>query len=169
MRRMLSRRTVLRGALGGSAVALALPLLEAMVSDKGVYADGSEPGPIFGVFFWANGLPWHAGHGAEQGSQGHPDLWTPAQTGAGFAPSQLLSPLGAHPYSVITGLEPHSASRGSGVRTRPSTASRTAAPSNKGRMASAKAWHVPECDRLVARGISAACDAGRESHVDPTT
>ncbi len=103
----LSRRTMLRGAAAGAAVSLALPPLEAMFNDKGALADGSELGPIFGVFFWANGLPWHAGHGAEQAQGGHPDAWTPAQTGAGYTPSALLAPLAGHQVSVVTGLEPH--------------------------------------------------------------
>jgi hypothetical protein len=104
---MLSRRTLLRGALAGTAVALALPPLEAMLASDGSLAEGSELGPIFGIFFWANGLPWHARHGALQGSDpGYQDLWTPAATGPGYAPSPLLQPLAAHQVSVITGLEP---------------------------------------------------------------
>ena len=100
----LSRRTFLRGAVRGAGVALALPTLEAMIPRE---ARAEEPGlgPIFGVFFWANGLPWHAGHGAAQAGQ--PDLWTPGQTGAGFSPSALQAPLAGHPFSVITGLTPH--------------------------------------------------------------
>lgn len=105
-RRYLSRRTLLRGAVGGAAVSLALPPLEAMLGTHGAWADGTEPEPIFGVFFWANGTPWHAGHGGAQGEGGHPDLWTPAATGPGYAPSELLTPLAAHQVSVATGLEP---------------------------------------------------------------
>lgn len=104
-RSLLSRRTALRGLAGGAAVSLSLPLLEAMVGPRGARADAGTEGPIFGVFFWANGLPWHAGHGGAQAA-GQGDLWTPATTGAGFAATPLLSPLGAHPYSVATGLEP---------------------------------------------------------------
>ena len=73
----LSRRTVLRGAVGGAVVSLALPPLEAMLGSRGAHADGTLPGPIFGLFFWANGMPWHAGHGGEQA--GYADLWTPAR------------------------------------------------------------------------------------------
>lgn len=100
----LSRRAVLRGAVLGAGVSLALPPLEATVGDR-AWAS-SELGPIFGVVFWANGLPWHAGHGSQQGEAGHPDLWTPASTGPGYAPSELLAPLAAYAPSVITGLEP---------------------------------------------------------------
>jgi Protein of unknown function (DUF1552) len=105
--RRIDRRTLLRGSALGAAVALALPPLEGMFSDDRAMADEGDLGPIFGVFYWANGMPWHAGHGTEQASGGHPDLWTPAQTGAGYTPSQLLQPLAGHEVSLVTGLEPH--------------------------------------------------------------
>ena len=101
--RILSRRTMLRGAVGGAAVALALPTLEAMLGSKVARADALPP--IFGLFYWANGMPWHGGHGAMQG--GNPDTWTPATTGPGYAPSQLLAPLAPYSPSVVTGLTPH--------------------------------------------------------------
>lgn len=104
-RAVLSRRTMLRGMAGGAAVALGLPMLEAMLDPRGLRAAG--PPPIFGIFFWANGTPWHAGHGSMQGQTGYPDLWTPAQQGAGYAPSEILAPLAAYQPSVITGLTPH--------------------------------------------------------------
>jgi hypothetical protein len=111
--RQLSRRTFLRGTAAGTAVALALPPLEAMMNDKGAFADAPGIGPYFGVFFWANGLPWHAAHGAEQGSAGYPDLWTPSATGAGFDYTPLMTPLERHQVSVATGLEPKTAIPGS--------------------------------------------------------
>jgi hypothetical protein len=80
-----------------------------MLTDKGAFADGTEDGPFFGLFFWANGLPWHAAHGPEQAGTGHPDLWTPSTTGADYAPSPLLEPLARHRVSVATGLEPKTA------------------------------------------------------------
>ncbi len=111
-RRFLSRRTFLRGAVTTGSVALALPPLEAMFTDNGAYADGSAVEPIFGIFFWANGLPWHAKHtGSAAPDPGfdpvnNVDLWTPATTGAGYAATPLLAPLAAHGVNVITGLEP---------------------------------------------------------------
>jgi hypothetical protein len=108
-RRYLSRRTFLRGSIAGTALALGLPPLDAMLRADGAWADGSQDQPFFGVFYWANGLPWHGVHGGEQGAAGHPDLWTPSTTGAGFTPPELLAPLSAHPFSVATGLEPHTA------------------------------------------------------------
>lgn len=104
-RKPLSRRTLLRGALGGGAVALALPPLEAMFAE-GARAAGPDAEPIFGLFYWANGLPWHAAHGPDQGANTGGDLWTPADVGPGYAPSPLLMPLAAHQVSVATGLEP---------------------------------------------------------------
>lgn len=101
----LHRRTLLRGSLAGAAVALALPPLEATF-----HASASPPkkDPIFGVFFWGNGLPWHAAHGPEQGADpAHIDLWTPPTTGPDYAPSPLLKILEAHRPSLVTGLEPH--------------------------------------------------------------
>lgn len=103
-RKLLSRRTMLRGALGGATVTVALPALEAMLGPREANAEGSILGPIFGVFFWANGMPWHAAHGAAHA--GNPDVWTPQQTGLGYTPSELLAPLAAHQVSVVTGLEP---------------------------------------------------------------
>ncbi len=105
----LSRRTFLRGAAGGVGVSLGLPLLDAMLQDglvSGRARAESSLGPIFGLFYWANGLPWHAGHGSSQAAASGGDLWTPPNTGAGYTPSELLSYLSAHQPSVITGLEP---------------------------------------------------------------
>ncbi len=112
-RRRLSRRTFLRGTAAGTAVALALPTLEAMLNVDGVSADDPRPAPFFGVFYWANGLPWHAGHGSEQAAAGYPDLWTPSATGAGFDYTTLMTPLARHRVSVATGLEPKTTIPGS--------------------------------------------------------
>lgn len=76
--RPLSRRTVLRGMAGGTSVALALPLFEAMLNGNGTALAGGAPLPQrFGVWFWGNGT--------------HPGQWAPAVTGAGWEPSVLLS------------------------------------------------------------------------------
>ncbi len=103
----ISRRTVLRGAIGGAAVALALPPLEAMFAEEARAADPSSD-PIFGLFYWANGVPWHAGQRPRSRSANSPggDVWTPPTIGADFTPSPLLTPLAAHKVSVATGLEP---------------------------------------------------------------
>jgi hypothetical protein len=98
---VMSRRSFLRGSLAGASLSLALPPLEAMINSKGAWADGSIDDPFFGVFFWANGLPWHDAHGVEQA--GNPDEWTPA---GATASSVLLQPLVRHQVSVLSGLEP---------------------------------------------------------------
>ncbi|HEY8377012.1 MAG TPA: DUF1552 domain-containing protein [Nannocystis sp.] len=103
----LSRRTVLRGAIGGAAVALAVPPLEAMFGGAGARAADPEGEPIFGLFYWANGVPWHAAHGSDQGANSPGgDVWTPPTQGPDYVPSPLLMPLAAHKVSVATGLEP---------------------------------------------------------------
>ena len=101
-----SRRTFLRGMVAGMATHLALPSLELFSSSA--YAQSSEMNePFFGLFYWANGTPWHAIHGPLQAQAGHPDLWTPTNQGIGYTPSELLAPLSRHQVSVISGLEPH--------------------------------------------------------------
>jgi hypothetical protein len=80
--RALRRRTFLRGMAGGTSVALALPLLEAMLNDHGTALAGGEALPQrFGVWFWGNGT--------------HPGNWAPAVTGAGWVPSDLLMGIAA--------------------------------------------------------------------------
>jgi Protein of unknown function (DUF1552) len=111
-RHYLPRRTFLRGALATGTVALALPALEAMFDSKGALADGPPEPSIFGTFFWANGLPWHAKHtGSAVPDPGfdpatNVDLWTPAQIGQGYAATPLLAPIAPYMPNVITGLEP---------------------------------------------------------------
>lgn len=98
-----TRRRFLRGVAGGMPVALALPALEATLPVA--HASDGGLGPIFGLFFWAGGLPWHAGHGALQA--GGADLWTPSTTGHGFTATELLAPLAHRDFSVLSGLTPH--------------------------------------------------------------
>ncbi len=71
----LSRRTLLRGV----GTTLALPLLEAMLPTRAL-AQVAKP-RRFLAFYVACGIRM--------------DRWTPAQTGAGYALSPILSPLGA--------------------------------------------------------------------------
>ena len=78
-----------------------------MLDDHGAFADGTQREPFFGLFYWANGTPWHAAHGQEQALAGHPDLWTPSIVGPGYTPSELLAPLAPFNVSVLSGLEPH--------------------------------------------------------------
>lgn len=111
-RRYLPRRTFLRGALATGAVALALPPLEAMFNSRGALADGTPTPSIFGIFFWANGLPWNGKHTASAvpdpsfDPAKYVDLWTPNEIGPGYTPTYLLDPLKNHGVNVISGLEP---------------------------------------------------------------
>ncbi len=78
----LDRRTVLRGLLGGAAISIALPPLEAMMNRNGTAWAGGDSFPKrFGVFFWGNGVL--------------PDRWVPTAEGASWQPSPLLMPLAA--------------------------------------------------------------------------
>lgn len=53
----LKRRTVLRGMIGGSAVAMSLPLMEAMLDENGeAHADGTNRTKRFVSWFFGNGV-----------------------------------------------------------------------------------------------------------------
>jgi hypothetical protein len=95
MKTTLSRRTVLRGALGGAAIALPLPRLLAMLDDNGTaYAAGGALPRRFGTWFFGNGII--------------PERWVPAKTGRGadWELSPALQPLsGVKDWlSVVSGL-----------------------------------------------------------------
>jgi hypothetical protein len=76
----LDRRTWLKGMLGGAAISVALPPLEAMMNDHGTaWAGGAGFPKRFGTFFWGNGI--------------YDGLWTPPSTGTGFTLSRILMPL----------------------------------------------------------------------------
>jgi len=91
-----SRRTILRGLLGGAAVTVGLPPLESLLgaSDEAL-ADGSAFPKRFGFFFWANGTL--------------PHRWTPIGSGMGDAwqLSDQLQPLAPvkDRITVVSGLE----------------------------------------------------------------
>jgi len=90
----LPRRTVLRGMVGGSAVAVGLPLLEAMLNTHGdALAEGSDLPLRFISFYWADGIVI-------------PE-WEPPDTGAGYTLSPQLQPLDGeikNYVSVISGM-----------------------------------------------------------------
>jgi hypothetical protein len=88
----LDRRAVLRGALGGAILALALPSLEVMFGKNGeVFADGSALPTFFGVWWW--------GCGARL------DRWIPHGTGQNYPLSEELMPFSAVKdyVSVVSG------------------------------------------------------------------
>jgi hypothetical protein len=91
---MVTRRTILKGLLGGSVVTVGLPALEVFLNANGTaWADGSLLPRRFGLFFWGNGNT--------------PDKWVPALTGEGeaWALSEQLGGLGSikEQLAVVTG------------------------------------------------------------------
>lgn len=67
-RHRLSRRHLLRGAIGSASVALALPVLECMLNVNGDrFADGADLPSRFGLWFFGNGVRLSS--------------WTPVNTG----------------------------------------------------------------------------------------
>jgi len=84
----LSRRTMLRGVVGGSVVALALPPLEAMLDAHGeAHADGTELPRRLITWFWGNGVAL-----ADVNNTGGPLAFYPATTGAGYELTPQLAP-----------------------------------------------------------------------------
>jgi hypothetical protein len=91
----LSRRTMLRGILGGAGVSIALPLMEAMLDTSGTaLADGTSLPRRLGLFYWGNGTILSE--------------WTPTGTGHDWVPKSILQPLALagvkHKVSVVSGL-----------------------------------------------------------------
>ena len=79
-RYVLGRRTVLRGVLGGVAMALGLPPLEAMLDRHGeALADGTPLPKRFVTWFFGNGVLL--------------DRWTPSGQGSGYELTEELAPL----------------------------------------------------------------------------
>ena len=94
MRRPLSRRTVLRGLLGGSAISIGLPAFEAFLNTNGTAYASGEAFPVrFGVFFWGNGIV--------------PERWLPTATGADWELTEELMPLAPvrNKFTLVSGME----------------------------------------------------------------
>ena len=92
----LSRREILRGILGGAAVSVGLPPLEAMFNCSGTaYAAGGGLPVRFGLFFWGNG--------------NLPERWTPTGEGTDWSLSEQLEPLGSVKdlITVVSGMNLH--------------------------------------------------------------
>ncbi len=89
---VLNRRTMLRGMLAGSTVALGLPTLEAMLGSHGTaFADGSPLPRRLVTWFFGNGVRL--------------DRWVPKIQGGGYELTEELAPLAkVKDYcSVLTG------------------------------------------------------------------
>lgn len=96
MSRIWTRRSVLRGMLGGAAVTVGLPFLESIARPRTAKAAPDGYPKRFGMFFWGNGVL--------------PELWKPAAVGAtaeAWGLSPTLAPLAAHKkkLSVVSGLK----------------------------------------------------------------
>lgn len=99
----LSRRSLLKGVVGGTIVSVALPPLEAFFNSTGTaLASGSPIPKRFGMFFWGNGVI--------------PERWVPTGVGKDYQLSEQLAPLAAvkDSITVVSGLhvkvpnfEPH--------------------------------------------------------------
>lgn len=90
----LTRRTLLKGLLGGAAVTVALPPLEALLDSTGTaWADGSALPLRFGLFFWGNGVV--------------PARWVPTGTGTEWTLSEQLAPLAGvkSEITVVSGMK----------------------------------------------------------------
>ncbi len=105
----LSRRTMLRGAIGGSAVALALPLLDAMLNTNGTALASGQPLPRrFVTWFFGNGVALK-----DVGNIGAGLRWAPEEQGPNYPLTPQLEPLaGVREYcSLLTGFEINAAAQ----------------------------------------------------------
>lgn len=96
MRAAISRRTLLRGAIAGVPVAVALPPLELMVGADGRAAFGQTTSiRRLGLWFWGNGVKMAQ--------------WRPTTTGANWTPGPGTAPLaaaGIKDYvNIVTGFD----------------------------------------------------------------
>lgn len=77
--REITRRKVLRGALHGGAVTVALPLLNCFLNDNGTALADGKPMPIrFGTWYWGLGTT--------------SSVFIPTQTGRGYQLTEELAP-----------------------------------------------------------------------------
>ncbi|MBL8969394.1 MAG: DUF1552 domain-containing protein [Myxococcales bacterium] len=99
----LSRRTLLRGAVGGTSVALALPMLDAMLNSNGTALANGTPLPRrFVTWFFGNGVAL-----VDAVNPGAGLRWAPAEQGPGYPLTPQLAGLdGVQEYcSLLTGFD----------------------------------------------------------------
>lgn len=142
-KRRLSRRTMLRGLLGGTAVAVGLPPLEAMLDDHGTALASGDPLPTrFISFFYGNGVQL--------------ERWEPTITGPGWELTDQLAPFAAIKefVTVCTGL--HNPQTSPAITHHEGMAvfsGHSYTPSNAGGYASD--WGGPTIDQVIADIIAA--------------
>src|SRR5262245_28047537 len=110
---LATRRRVLKGMLGGSAITVGLPLLDCFLNTNGtaMAATGASVPNVFGTWFWGCGLT--------------PGRWEPSKVGAGFDMKAETMPL--EPYkkslNIYSGMKAYL----DGKPPRPHTSGRQAA------------------------------------------
>ena len=145
----LSRRTMLRGMVAGSAVSIGMPALEAMLNSHGTaFAAGETFPKRFGVWFQGCGI-------TGKDKQTAIDAFFPKATGPAWEPSRLMMPLvpyrdymtivGGTQWGIAEGT-PHHTSRTSQL----SGSYNLANAGNGGKMGPAFDTLAPSIDRLVA-------------------
>ena len=94
MKPTLTRRTFLRGSLGGVAFGLGLPVFDAFLNTAGTaWADGAPLPVRFGTWFWGCGM--------------NPQRWNPTAIGTGWEITPELAPLAPlrEHLNVLTGFD----------------------------------------------------------------
>lgn len=87
MKTRLTRRSVLRGLIGGTAVSVGLPLLDVCLNSNGTALASGAPLPTrFGTYFWGLGLTDTPAGGTR---------WVPTKKGVGYEVMPELQPLAA--------------------------------------------------------------------------
>ena len=87
MKSRLTRRSVLRGLIGGTAVSVGLPILDVLLNSNGTaFASGAPLPTRFGTYFWGLGLTDTPTGGTR---------WVPTRLGAGYEIMPELEPLAA--------------------------------------------------------------------------
>ena len=139
----LGRRKLLRGMIGGSAVAVGLPLLEAMLDRSGTALAGGEPLPLrFISFSFGNGVQLQQ--------------FEPSITGPGWVPSAQLQPFASIKdyVTVCTGMRnPQTAPAITHHEGMAVFSGYDYTPSNAGGFASN--WGGPTIDQVIADIIAA--------------
>ena len=134
------RGFLLRGILGGGAVTLGLPLLDAFLDNNGTAFAATLGGgrlPVrFGTWFWGCGMI--------------PDRWQPKSMGADYDLPPQLAPIAAvkQHVSVLTGFDVMLDGKGNLPHLSGNTAVRTGAPADD--------WHAiraPTLDFLIGDAI----------------
>ncbi|GAB3275725.1 DUF1552 domain-containing protein [Parahaliea aestuarii] len=92
----LTRRTLLRGVLQGSAISVGLPILDVFLNGNGTALASGAPLPLrFGTWFWGCGMT--------------PERWNPQAEGAKWALTPELAALERHrrELSILSGFNVH--------------------------------------------------------------